>query len=162
MFSVRTTFGSISIIIADAFICSLIFWFTLSHVFWAPHWHNSGGLLNHASLDLITLIVVLSLAITHLYSYMEYYYPTDLFKQIITSFLISLGSIAILGYLTKGITSLDLGFVAPLAVTYVFLFVFRYLLYFAVRDNRTRVLILGANDLARSIVEEGKNLGVTR
>ncbi len=154
MFSVRTTFGSISIIIADAFICSLIFWFTLSHIFWAPDWHNSGGLLNHASLDLITLLVVLSLAITHLYSYMEYYYPSDLFKQIVTSFLISLGSIAILGYFTRGITSLDLGFVAPLAVTYIFIFVFRYLLYFAVRDNRTRVLILGANDLARSIVEE--------
>ncbi len=154
MFSVRTTFGCISIIIGDAFICSLVFWVSLSRIFWTPNWYDSGGFLSHVSLNIITLIVVLSFAITRLYSYMEYYDPTNLLKQIMTSFLISLGSIAILGYFTKGITSLDLGFVAPLAITYFILFVFRYFLYFAVQDNRTRVLILGANDLARSIVKE--------
>ncbi len=154
MFSVRTTFGSISIIISDALICSLVFWISLSRFFWVPEWWSTDGLLNHVSLDVITLIVVLSFASTRLYSYMEYYYPVDLLKQIITSFLISLGAIAVLGYLAKGITSLDLGFVAPLVITYVFLFIFRYFLYFAVRDNRTRILILGANELARSIVEE--------
>lgn len=154
MFSVRTTFGSISIILADAFICSLIFWFTLSHIFWVPEWWSPGGILDHMSLNAVTVIVVLSLALTHLYSFMEYYYPVDLLKQMMTSFIISLGAVSILGYFAKGITSLDLGFVAPLMITYVFLFVFRYFLYFAVRDNRTRILILGANDLTRNIVEE--------
>jgi sugar transferase, PEP-CTERM system associated/exopolysaccharide biosynthesis polyprenyl glycosylphosphotransferase len=140
--------------IADAFICSLIFWFTLSRVFWVPDWCPHDGLLNHVSLDIITLIVVLSLASARLYSYTECYYPSDLLKRIATSFLISLGGIAILGYFAKGITSLDLGFVAPLIVTYVVLYIFRYFLYFSVRDNRTRILILGANDFAREIVRE--------
>ncbi|KHE90736.1 MAG: hypothetical protein SCABRO_03524 [Candidatus Scalindua brodae] len=63
MFSVRTTFGYVSIMIADAFICSLIFWFTLSHIFWVPGWYANDGLLNHVSLDIITLIVVLSLGV---------------------------------------------------------------------------------------------------
>ncbi len=155
MFSVRTTFGSISIIIADAFICSLVFWFTLSsRMFWAPEWWSPGGVLEHLSQNIVTLIVVLSFATTRLYSFMEYYYPVDLLRQIIPSFLISLGAIALHGYFAKGITSLDLGFVAPLVITYAFLFVFRYFLYFAVEDNRTRILILGANDLSRNIVEE--------
>lgn len=154
MFSVRTTFGYVSIMIADAFICSLIFWFTLSHIFWVPGWYANDGLLNHVSLDIITLIVVLSLGVARLYSYTEYYYPSDLLKQIATSFLISLGGIAILGYFAKGITSLDLGFIAPLVLTYILLYIFRYFLYFTVRDNRTRILIIGANDFAREIVEE--------
>ena len=155
MFSVRTTFGAISIILADALICTLIFWFTLSsRIFWAPEWWSPGGLLDHLSLNVVALIVVLSFAITRLYSFMEYYYPVDLLKQIITSFFISLGTIAVLGYFAKGITSLDLGFVAPLVIAYIFLFIFRYFLYFAVKDNRSRILILGANELARNIAEE--------
>jgi len=155
VFSVRTTFGSISIIMSDALICSLIFWATLSfRVFWVPEWWSPGGLLDHMSLNVVALIVVLSLAISRLYSFMEYYYAIDLLRQIMSSFIISLGAIAMLGYFARGITSLDLGFVAPLAITYVFIFFFRYFLYFAVKDNRTRILILGANDLARNIVEE--------
>ncbi len=154
MFSVRTTFGSISIIIADAFICSLVFWFTLSNIFWVPEWWSPSGILDHLSLNIVTLIVVLSFTITRLYSFMEYYYPVDLLRQIIPSFFISLGAIAIHGYFAKGITSLDLGFIAPLIITYTLLFTFRYFLYFSVKDNRTRILILGANDLSRNIVEE--------
>ena len=156
MFSVRTTWGSVTIIVSDAIITYLVFWYTLSSfLFYVPEWWSvSGGLLNHLSLNVITIIVVLSFAITRLYSFMEYYHAIDLLRRIIPSFLISLGSIAMLGYLTKGITSLDLGFVAPLVITYFFFFAFRYLLFFTVPKNRTRILILGANDLARTIVRE--------
>ncbi len=156
MFSVRTTFGVITVIIVDAIVCYLIFWFALSHLFWAPEWWSPGGLLHHLSFYVVAIIVVLSIAFTRLYSFMEYYYPVDLLRQIITSFLISLGVIAILGYFAKGITSLDLGFVAPLVITYAFLFGFHYYLFFALPENRTRILILGANNLSRTIVEESK------
>ena len=156
MFSVRSTWGSVTIIISDAIITYLVFWYTLSRfIFHAPEWWSgSGGLLNHLSLNVVTIFVVLSFAFSRLYSFMEYYHAIDLLRQIIPSFLISLGSIAMLGYFTKGITSLDLGFVAPLVITYFLLFTFRYLLFFIVPKNRTRILILGANDLARTIVRE--------
>ena len=156
MFSVRTTLGSVTIIISDAIITYLVFWYTLSRfLFHAPEWWDgSGGLLNHLSLNVITIIVVLSFAFARLYSFMEYYHAIDLLRQIVPSFLMSLGSIAMLGYFAKGITSLDLGFIAPPVITYFFLFTFRYLLFFIIPGNRTRILILGANDLARTIVRE--------
>ena len=39
---------------------------------------------------------------------------------------------------------------------YIFLFFFRYILFFAVQKNRTHILILGANNLARKIIMESK------
>jgi len=157
MFSVRTTFGTVTILITDAIITYFVFWYTLSHVFWVPGWWSPDGTtLNHLSLYVVAVVIVLSITLTRLYSYMEYYYTVDLLRQIIPSFLMSLGAVAILGYFAKGITSLDMGFVAPLMLTYVFLFVFRYFLFFSLQKNRTRILILGANDLARTIVEESK------
>ena len=158
MFSVRTTLGSVTIIISDAIITYLVFWNTLSSfIFYVPDWYSdSGVLLNHLSLSTITIIVILSFVFTRLYSFMECYHAEDLLRQILPSFLISLGTIAVLGYVAKGVTSLDLGFVAPLIITYFFLFAFRYFLFFVVPKNRTRILILGANDLARIIVKESK------
>ncbi len=136
MFYVRTTLGCISIIIADAFICALVSWVTLSRILCTHDRYNAGGLLDNVSINIITIItiiiIIMSFAVTRLYSYMEYYDPTDLLKQIVTSFFISSGSIAMLGYFTTGITFLDLGFVAPLATTYISLFAFRYFLFFAV------------------------------
>ncbi len=158
MFSVRTTFGSITIIIVDAIITYCLFWYALSsNIFWVPEWCHLDGLLNCLSLNVITIIVVLSFAFTRLYSFMEYYHSVDLLKQIIISFCISLGSIAILGYFSKGITSLDFGFLVPLVITYIFLYSFRYLLFFAIQRNRTQILIFGANDLARTIIRETKS-----
>ncbi len=156
MFSVRTTFGSLTILFSDAIIAYFVFWFALSRIFSVPEWWSSEGLLNYLSLHIITIIIVLSFVITRLYSFMEYYYPLDLLKQIVPSFFISLGGIAILGYFAKGITSLDFGFLAPLVITYIFLFLFRYLLFFAEQKNRTQILIFGANDLARIIIRESK------
>ena len=92
MFSVRSTWGSVTIIISDAIITYLVFWYTLSSfLFYVPEWWSgSGGLLNHLSLNVITIIVVLSFAVTRLYSFMEYYHAIDLLRRIIPSFLISL------------------------------------------------------------------------
>ena len=157
MFSVRTTLGSVSIMVIDAIITYFVFWYTLSsYAFFVPEWWGSGGLLNHFSLEIIAIIVVLSFVISRLYSFMEYYSPVDLLKQIVPSFFLSLGGIAILGYFAKGITSLDFGFLIPLVITYTFLFFFRYILFFALQKNRTHILILGANNLARKIISESK------
>ncbi len=157
MFSVRTTLGSVSIMVIDAIITYFVFWYTLSsRIFFVPEWWSSGMLLNHFSLDVIAIIVVLSFVISRLYSFIECYSPVDLLKQIIPSFFISIGGIAILGYFAKGITSLDFGFLVPLVITYIFLFFFRYILFFAVQKNRTHILILGANNLARKIIRESK------
>jgi sugar transferase (PEP-CTERM system associated) len=61
-----------------------------------------------------------------------------------------------LGYFTKGFTSLNWKLLPSLVAIYVCLFAFRWFLFFAVRKNRTRILILGANEQARMIVKESQ------
>ncbi len=156
MFSVRTTLGAITIIIADFIICYIVFLLTFFPLFDIPVWLSSGRLYNQPSPFLFTMIVVLSLSLAHLYSFMEYIYPIDLLKRIIPSFLVSLVSIATLGYFTKGFTSLNWKLLPSLVAVYVCLFAFRWLLFFALRKNRTRILILGANEQARMIVKESQ------
>ena len=83
--------------VIDAIITYFVFWYTLSsYAFFVPEWWGSGGLLNHFSLEIIAIIVVLSFVISRLYSFMEYYSPVDLLKQIVPSFFLSIGGIAIL------------------------------------------------------------------
>ncbi len=156
MFSVRTTLGAITIIIVDSIICYLVFLLTFFPLFDIPVLLSSSRLYNQPSPFLFTMIVVLSLSLTRLYSFMEYIYPIDLLKRIIPSFLVSLVSIATLGYFTKGFTSLNWKLLPSLVAIYVCLFAFRWFLFFAVRNNRTRILILGANELARIIVKESQ------
>lgn len=162
MFSVRTTLGAITIIIADAIICYIVFLLTFFPLFDIPVWLSSGRLYNQPSPFLFTMIVVLSLSLAHLYSFMEYIYPIDLLKRIITSFLVSLVSIATLGYFSKGFTSLHWKLLPSLVVIYVCLFAFRWFLFFALRKNRTRILILGANEQARMIVKESQKKKIQR
>ncbi len=156
MFSVRTTLGAITIIIADSFICYLVFLLAFSFLSDTPERLNSCGLYKQPLLFVFTIIIILSLSITHLYSFIEYIYPVDLLKRILPSFLISFGSVAALGYFSKGFTSLNWKLLPSLAAIYVCLFVFRWFLFFAMRKNRTRILILGANEQARIIVKESQ------
>ncbi len=156
MFSVRTTLGAITIIVADSIICYIVFLLTFFPLFDIPVWLSLNRLYNQPSPFLFTMIVVLSLSLAHLYSFLEYIYPIDLIKRIITSFSVSLVSIATLGYFTKGFTSLNWKLLPSLVAIYVCLFAFRWFLFFAVRKNRTQILILGANEQTRIIVKESQ------
>ncbi len=156
MFSVRTTLGAITIILADAIICYIVFLLTFFSSFDIPVWQSLSRLYNQPSPYLFTMIVVLSLSLARLYSFMEYIYPVDLLNRIVPSFLVSLLSIATLGYFTKGFTSLNWKLLPSLVAIYACLFVFRWFLFFAVRKNRTRILILGANEQARIIIKESQ------
>lgn len=156
MFSVRTTLGTITIIIADAIICYLVFLLTFFPLFDIPVWQSLSILYSQPSPFLFTMIVVLSLSITRLYSFMEYIYSIDLLKRIIPSFLVSLVTIATFGYFLEGFTSLNWKLLPSLVVIYACLFAFRWFLFFAVRKNRTRILILGANEQARIIIDESQ------
>ncbi|GJQ59706.1 MAG: glycosyl transferase [Candidatus Scalindua sp.] len=154
MFSVRTTFGAITIIVADIIIGYLIYWIAFSHVSDIPEWLSSGGLYKQLALLVIAVIIVFSSALSRLYSFIEYIYPVDLLRRIIPSFFIAFTSIATLGYFTKGFSSINWRFLPPLMIIYVCLFVFRWYLFFVMPKNRTRILILGANEQTRKIVKE--------
>ncbi|MDR4504322.1 MAG: TIGR03013 family PEP-CTERM/XrtA system glycosyltransferase [Candidatus Scalindua sp.] len=154
MFSVRTTFGAITIIVADIITGYLIYWIAFSHVMDIPEWLSFGELYKQLSLLVVATIIVFSLALSRLYSFIEYIYPVDLLRRMIPSFFIALASIATLGYFTKGLSSINWRFLPPLMIIYVCLFTFRWFLFFAVPKNRTRILILGANEQAKKIVKE--------
>lgn len=154
MFSVRTTFGAVTIIVADIIISYLTFWVSFSYVSDIPEWSSFGGLYRQLSLLAIAAIIVVSLALSRLYSFIEYIYPVDLLRRIIPSFFIALASLATSGYFTKGFSLIQWRFLPPLVIIYLSLFAFRWFLFFAMLKNRTRILILGANEQAKKIVKE--------
>ncbi len=154
MFSVRTTLGAITIIFADIMTGYLIYGTSFSFVSDIPEWASSGGLFKQLSLLVMATIIVFSLALSRLYSFIEYIYPVDLLRRIIPSFFVALAALATVGYFTKDFSSINWRFVPPLMIIYVCLFAFRWYLFFAMPKNRTRILILGANEQARKIVKE--------
>ncbi|MCP5005730.1 MAG: sugar transferase [Planctomycetes bacterium] len=154
IFSIRTTFGAITIIVADVIVGYLTCLIAFSYVLDIPEWLSSGGLYKQFSLFVIAAIIVFSLAISRLYSFIEYLYPVDLLRRIIPSLFVALGAIATVGYFFNGFSSINWRFLPPLIVIFICLFAFRWYIFFAMPKNRTRILIMGANEQAKKIVEE--------
>ncbi len=152
MFSLRTTWGTITIILADVIICYLIFWLILSSLPGSPEWLTSGGLYGHLTFSVFTLLVIFSLVLARLYSFMEYTCPGVFIKQIIPVFLLSLGFIAMLSFFIKGLTLLNWRLFPPVGASYACLFVFRYFVFYGMVKNRERILVLGTTDQAREII----------
>ncbi len=157
MFSLRTTWGTISVILADAIISYMIFLLVIPNLPGSPEWATSGGLYAHLTYFLFTMLVIVSLVPARLYSLMEYTYSIDLFNEIIPVFSLAIGSIATLGFLTKSFPSLNWRVLPPLIIICVLIFIFRYLLYYYLPENRERILIIGANEQAREIIKESRD-----
>ncbi|CAN2045200.1 Exopolysaccharide biosynthesis polyprenyl glycosylphosphotransferase [Candidatus Magnetomoraceae bacterium gMMP-1] len=156
MFSIRTAWGSITIIIADFIISYLIFWIILSILPNAPKWLAAANLYGYLNFLAFSMIVVFSLSIAHLYSFMEYIYPIDLLQRIIPAFLFSFCLIAALGFFIKDLISLNWKILPCLSAIYLCLFIFRYFIFYGLNKNRERILILGITGQAREIIKESK------
>ena len=156
MFSVQTTLGSITILLADALISYLVFWASLFLLPGPSECLIPGALYGHLAFSAFTLIIICSLSTAGLYSSVEHIYPAELLKKIIPAFLVSFASLASLSFFIKDLLLLNWRLIPPLGVIYVCLFVFRYFIFFALPKNRERILILGATEQAREIIEESQ------
>ncbi len=148
MFSIHTTRGAITIFFADVVISCLLFELFFSIL--------PGPFEEYLTLCIFTLIVILSLFITGLYSFTEQISPVELFKRIIIAFLISCGYIVTLSFFINDLALINWHLLPPLSAIFVCLFFFRYILYYDMPKNRNRVLIIGANDLTHEIIKESQ------
>ncbi len=156
MFSVRTTRGSIAIVLADMAISYLIFELVLPLLPQAPEWFTPTNLYGHLIFFIFTLIVVFSGYIAGLYSYIKYIYPFDLLKRIIPAFLLSSLCIATLTLFNKILSLSNFQLLIPLGLVFLYLYLFRYILLFVMPGNREQILILGATDQAQEIIKESQ------
>ncbi len=154
MFSVRTTSGSVAIIIGDLIICYLFFGLILPCLSYSPEWLSLSSLYGYLTFSVLALVVILSLCFTRLYSFMEYIYPIDLTKRIIPAFALSFVTIATMGFFIKSVILLNWRLLVPLVPIYGCVFVFRYLVFYGMTKNRERILIVGVTTQAREIIKE--------
>ena len=133
MFSVRTTLGSITIILADMAICLLVHIFFLTDVGFSFLGLAYSGNVLYWEITTITCMIVISLALIHLYSFMEYIYPIDLVKRFIPALLASFVLVTSLSFFLPSIVIIKWRLIPDLMVIF-FPFVFvpvLSLLYFS-------------------------------
>jgi len=156
MFSIKTTSGSITIVLADAVISYVVFWLFCYLISSHPEWMATDCLYRHLTYYFFSFIIILSLSFAGLYSLREHIYPYELLKQIIPAFLFSLGSIATLGLFIKEISLLEWRLFPPLGIIYSLVFILRTFQFYVLSKNRERILILGATDQSREIIKEAQ------
>ncbi|MFC1884476.1 TIGR03013 family XrtA/PEP-CTERM system glycosyltransferase [Thermodesulfobacteriota bacterium] len=154
MFSIRTTWGTITILIADALICYFIFWFFLLIIPGVPESIALENFLSHFLVLAFIAIILFSLGLKHCYSFMVYTARVDLIYGIIPAFLFSCGAIAFLAFLIEDVWMINWRIFPPLIIIYVCLFLFRHYVFYSMPKNRERILILGATNQAKQVIEE--------
>ena len=154
MFSIHTTRGAIEIFLADTMISLLFFEF----FFWLLPRSSTlwiyGPFQEHLALLIFTLLVLIALFISGLSSFTEQISPVELFKRTVIAFLISSGFIVTLSFFINDLALINWRLLPPLSATFAGLFFFRYVLYYGMRKNRNRVLLIGANDLSHEIIKD--------
>jgi sugar transferase (PEP-CTERM system associated) len=156
MFSLRTTWGTVTILVADAVICYVIFWLFLVLTPGIPEAIRFGSFLPHFMVLAFAAIVLLSLGLQYGYSFMVYTCRVDLIYGMIPAFLFSCGAIAVLAFIDAEIWMINWRIFPPLVVIYIVLFFFRHHIFYNMPRNRERILILGATNQAKQIIEETK------
>jgi sugar transferase (PEP-CTERM system associated) len=157
MFSLRTFRGTFTVMLTDAVICYLVFWFFLSRFSNSPEWMTPTNLYGHLVVFVFTSLVIVSFIPTRFYSVVEYTRPFDLVVNTPTTFLLSFGFIAILSLFIESLSWLDWRMLIPITVMFLFLLIFRYILFFLVKKNRERILILGITNQAREIIKTSQD-----
>ncbi|MDP2644836.1 MAG: TIGR03013 family PEP-CTERM/XrtA system glycosyltransferase [Desulfobacterales bacterium] len=153
MFHIQTVIGSLTIILADLLIIYAGFWSVLSLL--SGFSAGLRAVLQHPHLFLsaFTLITLLALPVARLYSFREYILPLELIRRTVCSFLVAIGSIATLVFFVQSMAVIHWHLIPTLSVIFVCLFFFRYHLFYGMHQNREKILILGATEQARKIIQ---------
>jgi len=106
------------------------------------------------------LIVFLMLSVARLYSFREYVLPIELIRRVVYAYLMSIGAVAAASHIINPFPQQSWRLVLVLAGVFALLYLFRFYLFYGIRKNRERVLILGATDQTREIIRTAQAKGV--
>ena len=156
MLSIRTRGGSFAIIIIDALFCfcSLCL-FRPFLILKTDQIELSTTVLLVFSI-LYAIVIVISLFIVRLYSFMEYIYPIDLMRRITPGFFLSVASVSTMVFFIDSFSNLDWRLILPLVFIFTGLFIFRFYIFYIRHENRERILILGTSRQAKEIIKESQ------
>lgn len=154
MYNVRTTAGTISVIITDTIITVLVFRLFMEFMPGIPKYPEMFPIpLECIIYLLITLVIILSLFIMNLYSPVDAVNLTDLIIRIIPSFFLSFFAVATISFFLNPILQMNWRILPPIIAIFIIIGLFRFIIFYCIRSNRDRILILGAARQAREIIE---------
>lgn len=147
LFDIHTFKGTLTILLADVLLTVIIAAFFLeSRLLFSQHFYQL--------IFLLLIIILTALSINQIYFVTESSTPFFLAKKISFSFLITCLSVFTFGYFSSALQGLSWRLIPALVILFSCLFILRYFFFFSFQKNRSKVLILGANELARKILEE--------
>lgn len=160
MFSLRTTRGTLSLLLVDVLISYLPLSLVLPHLPEAPGWMTLDSFKGNALLLSFVAVMIGFISLTRLYSFFSYNCrPTELLGGVLPAFLLSLLTLSSFCHLAGFSLWLRWHLVLPLGETFLGLFIIRYFVFYGMEENRERLLILGATEQARQVIEKAKERG---
>src|SRR6056297_3417616 len=153
LFYLHSIKGSLTILLADAILILIINGVLLQP---SPLSINPEPFSYHYFFLFILFLlsaILITFSINQLYTVSESTTPFSLAKKICLSFFITCLSVFTFGYFSPHFHNLNWSLIPALLTTFICLFIFRYFLLFNCPKNRSRVLILGANELSKKIIE---------
>lgn len=155
MFSLRTTKGTLSLLLADVLVCYGPMALVLPHLPGAPPWMTLTTFRGNLLILTFVAIMIGYLALQRLYAFFAYTIrPTELLGGVLPAAFLSLLTIAALCQLTGLSLWLRWHLMAPLGESFLALFIIRYFVLYGMTRNRERILILGATEQARQVIQE--------
>ena len=157
MFSLRTTKGTLSLLLVDVLVCYVPLALVLPHLPGAPYWLALDSLAGNALLLSFVAVMVGFIGLNRGYSFFAYNYrPTELLGGVIPAFLLSLLTLSAFCQLSGFSLWLRWHLILPLAESFLAVFIIRYFVFYGMARNRERILILGATGQARQVIEKAR------
>ncbi len=155
LFSIRTTKGFLSILFFDTFLAYLsfgtIFFLLPGHM----PWLNKDTTLNGNIIFFIfTMILLISLAINRLYQPVNCIYLADLIKKIIPAFFSAFFFFSTLFFFFPNLIDKNWHILPVLILFFSAIILFRLHVFFNMKENREKILLLGISEQGREIIKE--------
>ena len=118
---------------------------------------NPALLKGNIIINMLIGVTIGTLLHQHLYMPVEFIYLWDLFKKTVPAFFITLFLVATLFFFTDIVIPGHYQLLFPLIFIFTVYFLFRWIIFFYLPDNREKILILGITSQATEIIKEARN-----
>ncbi len=160
MLSLRTTSGTLSLLLVDVLASYVPLALVLPHLQGAPEWMILSSLKGNLLIFSFVAVIIGFMALNRLYSFFAYNCrPTELLGGFLPAFFLSILTVSFLCQMTGFSLWIRWHLLPPVGHTFLVLFIIRYFVFYGMEKNRERILILGATEQARQVIEKAKEKG---
>lgn len=160
MFSMRTTWGTLSLLLVDVLAAYVPLALVLPNLQGSPEWMTLASLKGNLLIFSFAAVIIGFMALYRFYSFFSYNCrPTELLGGFLPALFLSVLTVSFLCQMTGFSLWIRWHLILPLGHTFLVLFIVRYFVFYGMKKNRERILILGATEQARQVIEKAKEKG---